>query len=58
MKEVHDRAKGSADFHQKLFKEDVDDPSLYHLTLNTARFPLDQAAEVISQVVQRYSARE
>ena len=57
-KEVHDRDKGRADFHHKFFKEDVDDPSLYHLTLNTARFPPEQAAEVIGQVVQRYSARE
>ncbi len=56
-KGVHDGDKGRAAFHHKFFKVDVDDPSLYHLTLNTARFPADEAAQIISEVAQRVAAQ-
>ncbi len=52
-KRVHTGDKGRASFHQKFFKVDVDEPSLYHLTLNTARVPIDEAAQVMSEVAQR-----
>ena len=49
-KRVHDSDKGRAAFHRKFFNIDVDDPSLYHLVLNTARFPVEEAAQVIGKV--------
>ena len=52
-KRVHDSDKGRAAFHRKFFNINVDDPSLYHLVLNTARFPLEEAAHVISEVLGR-----
>ena len=52
-KRVHDSDKGRAAFHRKFFDIDVDDPALYHLVLNTARFPAEEAARVISNVAGR-----
>ena len=53
VKRVHDGDKGRTAFHHKFFKIDVDDPSLYHLTLNTARVPIEEAAEIIGEVASR-----
>lgn len=56
-KRVNDGDKGRVSFHQKFFKVEVDDPALYHLTLNTARFPPEEAARIISEAVQRAAAQ-
>lgn len=56
-KRVQENAKGRAAFHHKFFKVNVDDPSLYHLTLNTARLSPDEAAQIISEVAQRVASR-
>lgn len=45
---VSESEKGRCSFHHKLFKIDVNDPSLYHLTLNTARLSQEQAAQLIA----------
>ena len=52
-KRLHDAAHGRADFHSKFFKVHVDDPSLYHLTLNTGRLSQDQVAQLICEVAHR-----
>ena len=41
-----------------LFKIDVDDPSLYHLTLNTACVSLEGAAQIIAEVAQHFFQRQ
>ena len=55
-KRVQDGDKGRHNFHHKFFKLHVDDPSLYDLTVNTARHPLDEAAELIAAAVRQASA--
>ena len=55
IKRLHDAEKGRIDFHHKFFKAEVNDPSLYHLTVNTTRYPLDAAAEIIAAVARRPS---
>ncbi len=57
-KRVHESTKGRAAFHHALFKVDVDDPSLYHLTLNTATVSLEQAAQIIADVAQRFAQKQ
>ncbi len=52
-KRMHERDKGRRAFHQKFFKVDSDDPSLYHLTLNMARYSMDEAAQLIGEVSRR-----
>ena len=52
-KQVHEGDRGRAAFHDKFFKIKVDDPSLYHLTLNTAHVPIEEAAAIISEVALR-----
>ncbi len=52
-KRVQDIDKGRAAFHSKFFKIDVDDPTLYHLTLNTERFSPEETAQMISEFAQR-----
>ena len=55
LKRLHEVDKGRATFHRKFFKVDVDDPSLYHLTLNTGRMSIDQAAQAIADAVRAAS---
>ena len=50
-KRVHEGDRGRVTFHQKFFRVNADDPSLYHLTLNTARLSTDEAAHVIGDTV-------
>ena len=52
-KQVHEGDRGRSAFHDKFFKIKVDDPSLYHLTLNTAHVPIEEAAAIISEVALR-----
>jgi cytidylate kinase len=52
-KRVHDGDRGRTAFHDKFFKIAVDDPSLYHLTLNTAHVPIEEAAQIIGEVALR-----
>ena len=50
---VHEGDKGRVSFHRKFFKVDVDDPALYHLTLNTARLGAEEAAGLIGDAARR-----
>ncbi len=45
-----DRARVA--FHRKFFKVEVDDPTLYHLVLNTARFSFEDAAGLVCAAAQ------
>ena len=56
-KRTHDSAKGRANFHQAFFSVHVDDPALYHVTLNTAQFAPEQAAEIVAGVWQLLQAK-
>ena len=56
-KRVHDGDKGRLAFHHKLFKVNVDDPALYHLTLNTTRLTPEEAAQVASDAARQLAAR-
>jgi cytidylate kinase len=55
-KRVQDGDKGRAAFHRKFFHVSVDDPALYHLTLNSARLSHEQAAALIEAVVRGVAA--
>ena len=55
-KRVHDNEKGRIAYHEQFFKADVNDPSLYHLAVNTARFSVDGSADVIVEAVRRAAA--
>ena len=54
---VHEGDKGRVSFHRKFFKVDVDDPALYHLTLNTARLGAEEAARLIGDAARRLAGR-
>lgn len=56
-KRVHDGEKGRIAFHHKFFKVDVNDPSLYHLSVNTAWFSVDAAADAAVDAVRRVTAQ-
>jgi cytidylate kinase len=49
---VQESDRGRARFHQKFFHCDVDDPTLYHLTLNTGCLTADLAAHVVVQAAR------
>ena len=57
-KRAQEHARGRAAFHQKFFKINVDDPTLYDLTLNTARFSVEEAAQLIGAAAQRLAAHQ
>jgi class 3 adenylate cyclase len=44
--------KGRAAFHRKFFGVDVDSADFYHLTLNMARVPMEQAADAVCSFVR------
>ena len=52
-KRVQEGDKGRTSFHHKFFKVDVDDPALYHLTLNVGRLSPEATARIISGVSNR-----
>ena len=56
-KRVHEGDKGRVDFHRRFFKVDVNDPSLYHLTVNSARFSLEECAGVVVEAARGVAAR-
>ena len=43
--------KGRRRYLKEHFHEDIDDPSLYHLVINTGRIPHDEAARLIGDAV-------
>jgi cytidylate kinase len=53
VKRAHDSAKGRASFHHTFFAVQVDNPALYHLSLNTAHFSPEQAATILADLAQR-----
>ena len=54
---VQEREKGRVRFHRKFFEVAANDPSLYHLTLNTARLSSEEVAQIISETAQRIDAQ-
>ena len=54
---VREREKGRVSFHRKFFEIEANDPSLYHLTLNTARLSSEEVAQIISETAQRIDAQ-
>jgi cytidylate kinase len=44
--------KGRAAFYRKFWKVDVEDPHLYHLSVDTSKVPYDLAAEAIALVAR------
>jgi cytidylate kinase len=54
---TREREKGRASFHRKFFEVAANDPSLYHLTLNTARLSSEDLAQIISETAQRIDAQ-
>jgi len=45
---VHEGDRARAAFHRKFWKVDVNDPSLYDLTLETSRLPFEVGAELVA----------
>ena len=56
-KRVHEGDRGRSDFHHKFFKIHVDDPSLYHLTVNTSLVPAEEAAQLITEAAHRAATK-
>ena len=55
-KRVSELDRGRFDFHHKFFKIDVNDPAVYHMAINTTKFPDDDAAEIIVDLTARIAA--
>lgn len=54
---VDDRDRERVKFLKDHFKKDANDPLNYDLVLNTSRFSVDEAAELVIEALQRYQAR-
>ena len=55
LKFIHDQDKGKARYLKEHFKQDINDPLLYHLIINTDRVTYDDAARLIgNEVVHRF----
>jgi cytidylate kinase len=55
-KRAAQRDQARAAFHRKFWKVDVEDPSLYDITIDTSRLSYDQAAEVIATAARLKAA--
>jgi len=55
---IRAREKERASLASRLFEADIDDPSLYHVALNTGLMPYDWVIETVSQLVTRFIDRE
>ncbi|MDP3767846.1 MAG: cytidylate kinase-like family protein [Dehalococcoidia bacterium] len=51
-KGVREGDRGRAEFHRKFFNVAVDDPSLYHVTINAARYTPAEAAALIADAAR------
>ncbi len=52
---VKSEEKRRINLYRKIGKQDYDQPELYHMVLNMARVDLDEAVQIILQLVQRKS---
>jgi cytidylate kinase len=57
-KTIRAREKERASLASRLFEADIDDPSLYQITLNTGLMPYDCVIETVSELVTRFIDRE
>jgi hypothetical protein len=48
---VEEEDAGRARYMKKYFKRDIDDPTLYHLVLNTDRIPYEEASRIVGDAV-------
>ncbi len=59
-REAEDRIRRSdsmrRDFISRYFRETWDDPSAYHAVLNTSKLGMDEAVEMVVEMVKRFSA--
>ncbi len=52
---VKSEEKRRINLYRKIGKQDYDQPELYHMVINMARVDLDEAVQMILQLVQRKS---
>lgn len=55
---IRARERERAAVASRLLQADMDDPSLYHIVLNTSRMPYEWALETVYQLVARFIERE
>lgn len=51
--QINNRDLASADYIKRFYAEDWSDPLLYHVVLNTGKLTIEQAAEVVVDLVHR-----
>lgn len=51
---IKEKEKQRAAIASKVFQTDIDDPSLYHLVLNTSRLPFDWTVDIVSELFTRF----
>jgi cytidylate kinase len=52
MRRVQVSDRGRAAFHRRFFHVDLNDPTLYHITLNSARMSYEVAADIVCATIQ------
>jgi cytidylate kinase len=57
-KTIRAREKERTALASRLFKTDIDDPSLYQIVLNTGMMPYDWVVDTVSELVTRFMGRE
>jgi cytidylate kinase len=53
---LHERARARAAFHRRFWRVDVNDPSLYDLTLETSHLPFEVGAEMVAAAARAKAA--
>lgn len=53
-KMVKEKERQRAAVASNIFKANIDDPKLYHIVLNTGRFPFDWAVDCVADLLSRF----
>jgi cytidylate kinase len=57
-KTIRARERERATLVSRLFDADIDDPSLYHIVLNTGQMPYEWVVDTVSELVTRFENRD
>ena len=49
---IEERDAASADYIKRFYQRDWDDPTLYHVTINTGKLTIEQAARLIAKLAE------
>ena len=54
---IAERDKANAEYHRRFYNSDLDNPSLYHMVINTSKWSSEEAARLIVLAVKEFQTK-